>query len=88
MQEEIVPIHGSIKKDGQLHDALEFFIDESRSAGILHMTCEISLYYDLEDGTWHGDVINTDGWEDLDDEDIAEIVEEYDLEEIVEEYRY
>lgn len=88
MQEEIVPTHGSIEKNGQLHDALEFFIDESRSAGVLHMTCEISLYYDLEDGTWHGDVINTDGWEDLDDEDIAEIVEEYDLEDIVEEYRY
>lgn len=80
MQEEIIPTHGSIEKDGQLHDALEFLIDESRSAGILHMTCEINLYYDLEDETWHGDIINADGWEDLDDEDIAEIVEKYDLE--------
>ena len=69
------------------HILLDFgTLDRSRSHGALHLTEEVSLAYDVDAGAWVGDVLNSDGWFDLDEAAAMEFAEKTDFVQAVCEY--
>ncbi len=58
---------------------MSFDIDRSHSVGALHFTHETTIYYDPDTKKWFGTEINSDGWDDLDDETVYKIVKEHKL---------
>lgn len=73
-----------IEVDGETRRTVTFEIDKSRSYGILNITEEISLQYEPESGKWYGETIDPDGWYDLDEDQIQDLVDELGLEEVAE----
>lgn len=82
---EVVEQRTYLEIDGELHESITFNIDESRSYGILDITDEISLQYDLIRGQWYADAIRPEGWVDLDEEEIERLVDELGLEDALDE---
>lgn len=81
--DELIPQQGYLEIDGEMHDALLFSIDQSYRDGILQITDEVNLAYDTVSGAWKGDAVRVDGWYDLDESEVEEIVDRLGLDAIV-----
>lgn len=74
---------GAIAWGNELHDADIFKLEETRRIGVLNIPDEIEITYDRETGEWSGEAIRSDGWVDLDDEELWLLIVANDLESLV-----
>ena len=80
----VVKIDTCHDKKGKICKVI-FTIDQPSCLGILNFTHEFTVGYDIRTDEWNGDEICSDGWVDLDEEQIAYLVDKYDLEKLVKE---
>ena len=58
-----------------------FNFSEAHVIGNLKAVFEYNMYLNENTGEWYGDVIDYDGWRDLNDDEVNDIVNRYRLEE-------
>lgn len=71
------------KEDGSfvIEPIVAIGLTEVRKFGKLSTTFEYNLYRNDNTGEWHGDVIDCDGWRNLNEDEINNIIDRYRLEE-------
>ena len=60
-----------------------FTFTEIVRSGLLKTSLEYTIVYSKHDKNWSGDVIDSDGWHDLSDAAIKNLVSQYNLERMV-----
>lgn len=58
---------------------ISFKVDRSTHLGILRFPHETTIFHDTDTKEWSGEEINSDGWVDLDHDEVMKIVDEYNL---------
>ena len=71
------------RADGTFADAVSLTFTEPRSMGQLRSSVACNLVCNLDDMSWSGDVIDSDGWHDIDREDASAMAKAHGLADMV-----
>lgn len=81
---ESVAVHTN-KSNGSvvIDPTINFCFSQVRRSGFLKTTYEYHIVYNKAVDCWHGDVIDADGWRDLDFDEVDKIVKDKNLKELI-----